>query len=351
MRKYHFSFITLFLCSFLLFPQTQNNSNKNEESVLDGIWQGVDRLILFNENESNLEGSIKSNKSTFDFSVVLRVFYGWYYDRAAENEKFSEIKTRDKNDTESRPPEDISIKCRTIFENESKNAGVYELELIYPAAVYSTGKVARNESVFVPIAVIDGKMYLDFLTKQSENFWACSSNADGITISKPRIKDEVLSYYTVKMKNEKNEDEETFYQIRYWKSGMEFSDAKATFTDKENSFEVSKFLQIGKELYQCTTGRSSKIRNVKKSHSMLKETVFDSDNTICAFGKPYLIKIDGKNTKEDLIQIVVENNKRRKSPPKPLFPISEIDFHWKEISELEQYNPFTWNRRNIDLGK
>ena len=46
-----------------------------------------------------------------------------------------------------------------------------------------------------------------------------------------------------------------------------------------------------------------------------------------------------------------ENNKRRKDPPKPLFPVSEIDFHWKEITELEKYNPFTWNRRNIDLGK
>lgn len=342
------------ICSFFIFNIF--NSISQENSILNGIWQGTDRLILFeNQNNDEENGAIETVSKTepkFDFSVVLRVFYGWYDDRAAENESFSEIKTRDKNDAESRKPEDISIKCHTIFENESKTAGVYELELIYPGAVYTTGKIARRESVFVPIAVIQDKMYLNFLVKDKDSdFWKCASNADGITISKPRIKKEVRSFFINKTSDEEGNEYEDIYHLRYWKSEMDYSDSKATFSDGKRTFEVSKYLKIGTDVYQCTTGRSTKIRNIEKAPSMPLDSVFDSDNTICAFGRPYLVKVPSKSTKDDLLLIVAENNKRRKDPPKPLFPPSEIDFHWKEISELEKYNPFTWNRRNIDLGK
>lgn len=84
---------------------------------------------------------------------------------------------------------------------------------------------------------------------------------------------------------------------------------------------------------------------------MLENMTSDSEGTIFALGKEYLIKVPEGVNHDDLQKIVDENNKRRKDPPKPLFPPSQINFHWKEISELEKYNPYTWNRRNIDLGK
>lgn len=324
MRKLFFLCILNFLFCTTLFSQ----------AILNGIWQGNDRLILFEENDV---------EEKFDFAVVLRIFYRWYDDRAAESSSFSELKIRDKNDTEARSPENISIRCNTILENESKTAGVYELELIYPSAVYSTGKIAKNESVFIPIAVIDDKIYLDFLI--NKGFWACASNADGITISTPRFKKEVSSFYIAE-----NDEEKDVYKLRYWKSEMDYTEEKASFSDGNKVFEVNKYLKIGKDVYQCTTGRSSKIRNIEKTSSM-PNAVFDSENTICAFGKPYLVKVQNVKDKNDLLKIIEENNKRRKDPPKPLFPVKDIDFKVKDLTEKEMANPFTWNRRNVDIGK
>ncbi len=370
MRKLFFCCAVLFFGAFFAFSQNgvqQGRAENQSKPILGGIWQGTDRLVLFEGRNADSSADDSSEGAlSFDFGVVLRVFYAWYDDRAAENASFREIKTRDRNDAESRTPEDISVNCRVLFENESKNAGVYELELVYPGAVYSSGKVARTESLFVPIAVIDGRLYLDFLVNpkvEVENgvprvvkgesnggFWGCASNADGITISPPRFRKEVQSYYIVK--DEDGIGNDAVYRLRYWKSGMDFApDAVATFTDGARTFEVPKFLKIGADLYQCTTGRGTKIRNIEKTNSMPDGTVYDSDFSICAFGKPYLVRVPNGESKEDLLAIVSENNKRRKDPPKPLFPVSEIDFHWKEITELEKYNPFTWNRRNIDLGK
>ena len=367
MRKLIFSCALSFLGAFFAFSQNAVqpvSRPSSAASILGGIWQGSDRLILFEDGSPDENSGEAAASIPFDFSVVLRVFYAWYDDRASEPSSFREIKTRDRNDAESSSPEDISVRCRTVFENESKNAGVYELELIYPGAVYSTGKVARRESLFVPIAVIEGKIYLDFLVNpdlESENgnvrvvksdsdagYWGCASNADGITISPPRFKKEVNSYYVLK----EDDGGDVVYKLRYWKSGMDYDpNAVATFTDGKKTFEVPKFLKIGSHLYQCTTGRGTKIRNIEKTTSMPEGVVYDSDFSICAFGNPYLVRVPNGETKEDLLAIVTENNKRRKDPPKPIFPVSEINFHWKEITELEKYNPFTWNRRNIDLGK
>lgn len=311
-------------------------------NLLKGIWQGTDRLILFAENGS---------EQAADFSVVLRVFYGWYDDRTAEATGYKEIKARDRNDATSKEAEDIIVTYRTIFENKARNAGAYELVVKYPSI---------KETVLIPICIIDGKIYLDFLIKGSaadtdffdaegyENqadgngLYRAASNADGITVSSPRFKKEVTSFFV---------HDGSVYQIRYWESDMEYTYAKATFSDGEDTFTVDKYLRVGDKVYQCTTGRSTKIRNIKKIVSDLANSAHDGENTIFALGKEYLVKVPNGERHENLQEIVDENNKRRKAPPKPLFPPSEINFHWKEISELEKYNPYKWNRRNIDLGK
>lgn len=366
-RKFAFlAFFNIFLAHAFSQPNEGFVSVKNEISsveiapqilqdevpeLLHGIWQGSDRIVMFSgENQ---------------FALVLRVFYQWYSDRAAEPASFREIKSRDRNNSTKSPAEEISLKFITIFENSSRTAGVYEISLKYPN---------EKEIVLIPVCVIDGKIYLDFLIKDSaaktdftnlpesqnesknllenenskDGFYRAASSASGITISSPVFKKEVLSYFL---------NGSDIYRIRYWLSEMEYSYAQASFTDDNNAgktFFVDRFLRIGSSVYQCTTGLSTKIRNVEKVQLPQKEIATDKNGEIVAFGKPYLILVPdsgNENSAEILLSNIEENNKRKKPAPKPLFPASEIDFHWKEISELGKYNPRTWNRRNVDVHK
>lgn len=337
-------FLSLYFVLFLFCRINAQEAIPEVPGLLSGIWQGSDRLLMFSSDGN-------------EFSLVLRVFYQWYNDRTAEPSAYNELKARDRNDAVSANAEDIKVFYRVITENQSGTAGVYELVMNYPHV---------KEAVSIPVCVVDGKLYLDFLIRtETENdreksysavmqegssereeaesvFYRAASSAKSISIETPVFSKEVLSYYL---------HEGAIYKIRYWLSGMEYSDAKASFSDGKQVFSVDKFLKIGDQLFQCTTGRSSKIRNIEKSSSFEKEITQDSDRKFIVFGKPYLVKVPEMNTKQDLLANVEENNRRRKPAPKPIFPPAEIDFHWKEISELEKYNPYTWNRRNIDIHK
>lgn len=329
-----------FLCAALLGSALLSFSET--PPLLRGIWQGSDRLVMFS-------GSGPSEP----LSVVLRVFYGWYSDRAAEPARFSELAARARNDASAGSAEDVSVSCAVVYENPSRTAGVYELTVGYPAAS-SRGRIRREDTV-VPVAVVDGKLYLDFLVKPApdfvrtgpageggrDGFWRAASNADGITVSPPRISGEVRSFFV---------SGGDVYRLRYWRSGMEYADSKATFSDGGRVFEVAKFLKIGAEVYQCAAGRGTKIRNIERLPS-LPASSFDSDGTICVIGEPYLVRVPGKDGAGDLLSAVADSNVRRHEPPKPVFPPSNIDFHWKEIEEIEKMNPATWSRRNVDLGK
>ncbi|MBR1536330.1 MAG: hypothetical protein IJ630_05280 [Treponema sp.] len=323
--------------------------SENVPLLLRGIWQGSDRLIMFsNENE---------------FALVLRVFYQWYNDRAAETASFSELKSRDRNNTTKSPAEDLQISYITIVENPSHTAGVYELSVKYPH---------EKDPVLIPVCVIDGKIYLNFLIKDSalvtdfrlssqqggtetqnssskSGFYRSASNASGITISLPVFDREVQSYFI----SERGE----IYRIRYWLSEMDYTYEKATFSDGDEIFFVDKCLRIGSKVYQCTTGRSSKIRNIQKSSKFDVTVTYDSDGGLLAFGEPYLVRVPEGNDRASVISstaflnIVEENNKRRMPAPKPIFPPTFPKFRWKEITELELYNPSTWNKRNLDIHK
>ena len=210
---------------------------------------------------------------------------------------------------------------------------------------------------------IDGKLYLDFLIKDSasvtdlrlspegqseksnsDGFYRAASSASGIMISQPLFDKEVLSYFV-------SNNGKDIYRIRYWLSEMEYSYEKASFSDADKVFTVDKYLRIGSNVYQCTTGRSTKIRNIQKSSEFEKTTLYDKDGGIIALGEPYLIKVPDVKDRNDLLDSVEENNKKKKPAPKPLFPPTFPKYRWKEISELELYNPSTWNKRNLDIHK
>ena len=331
--------------SFSLFSQNvaplssekQNLSYTQKiPELLSGIWQGKDRLIFFNDQAPS-------------FSLILRVFYTWYDDRASEPASYSQLTARSSNDTTTRNAEYIQIKYKTLVENKNKTSGAYELELQYSST---------KEKTYIPICVIDNKLYLNFFLKSS-NFnsqnteTATQNNTDsyylvekgtssGIKIIPPLQKKELLSYVV---------DGNNIYHIRYWLSNMENDNSMAEFTDEKKTFFVDKYITSGGNTYTCTTGRSSKIRNIQKSFSLDENIISDEEKIIFAKGEPYLLLAEKTNNPSKYLNIAEEQNKKRAPLPPPPFPPSQINFHWKEISELEKYNPYTWNKRNLDIHK
>lgn len=308
--------------------------------LLAGVWQGNDRLVLFGKDGN-------------EFAAVLRVFSGRYADRAAEPAAYAEYATRDRNDATSSAAEHIEISYITIAENASHTAGAYELQILYPGS---------REYAYVPIAVIGGDIYLDFLVKGSardgdyavlppvtadgtpdlEGFWRDCGAAAGLLVSPPSIKKERTGYYF---------SGGTFYHIRYWETDMPYTYEQADFTDGDQSFVVDKYVRSAGKVYTNCTGRRTQIRNIKKSSELPGTAHFDRDGVICAFGSPYLVRLDGRENRADLQQLTDETNSAPRPPRKPVFPVTFPDVRWPDYDALDIYDPATWNRRMLDVGK
>ncbi len=315
--KKHFTFLLVLF--ILLLNSFSLEYTEKVPDLLKGIWQGNDRLILFAGEEG-------------EFSCVLRVFYRWYDDRAAEPPSFAQISTRSKNDATAPRGENIKIRFATTSENSAGTAGAYELEVKYPG---------RKDPVYIPVAVINGNIYLNFYVKQqfdNGKYALCETGAaSGITISPPIIRNELLSYFV---------DGSNVYHIRYWESEMDFSDDQAEFSDDIMIHALNKFISTAGKVFTCATGRSTRIRNIQKSGHLPENLICDEESLIFASGKPYLSYVPDSGTRETLLQRVKSDNSRMAPQPKPLFPPSNLDFHWKEIHELEKYNPFIKQLRN-----
>lgn len=341
-RKLSLIFSIFLIFTFLSF--SENSSNNTEIPVLlKGIWEGSDRYVSFSHIEITGRNTDSSQQNNI-LTIILRPFYQWYNDRAAENSAYSQVFPRDKNNTTSQKAEILDFTINTFSEDFEKNSGVYEITINY-------GK----NPVTIPVCVIEKKLYLNFLVKINntdensqqymDGFWTKLGQASGIKISKPLNSKELTSYFF---------NENDVYHIRYWLSDMdvsndEISETRASFSDGEKTFYVNKFIKNGNLLYTCTTGRSLNIRNIEKTKTSNFKFTTNKEHTLCILENEYLTKISEDDSRENIEKIVKEQNSKKKPLPKPIFPPSEIDFHWKDIDELEKYNPFTWNRRNIDL--
>lgn len=366
--------------------------------LLKGIWYNSNRYVIFDTGYSNTNASVPQ--------IVLRTFYTWYDDRAAESPQYTqktqqktinvageeryvdETKTptvpaiaRDKNNAVSRQAEEIKIRFiplvtqafpssynmpvtlsdgRTLTADEIPS-GAWDLEITYP----------RNKTVYhVPVAVIGNNLYLNFTVKalpatgtaadenQLIGFWKDNGNASGILVSPPITSKELLSYYVTS---------NAVYHIRYWKTDMDYdADAEAVFSDGDQSFSVKKHLFVGGVNYTCVEGRGTKIRNIEKGKTfpktytcnsvLITSTIIDEQGntatvtqkaaTICALGEPYLSLTDGKSTIE---QLVLAANSRHKPLPPPPFPAhgGAIDFHWEIVKDL----PVQTYVRVLSIGK
>lgn len=300
-------------------------------SSLSGIWESDDRILFISESG--------------EFSIVLKVYNGWYFDRAAESPGFEDESTRERNAASSRNPVVLNIDFAPIFSNipEDKKTEDEENPSAYEMIIYDKKEILQR----IPVALSGNRIHLDFFLRNypqdesEENesggfsydslygYWEGVNKAQEIRLSGIKKDGNIFSYIVLP---------DGIYEIRFWKTDMEYErDAEATLSDGEKTFTVQKHIFSAGETFTSAPGRRTQIRNFRKSDSLPFEYSLDSSGKILLSGKADFVKSD-ESSKERLLEIVKEANSRRKPPPPPLFPESEIDFHWNLIDALEKDN-------------
>lgn len=278
-------------------------------SLLKGYWENSRRIIAFD----NVFGDTATPQ------IVLKLFYGWYYDRAVESDSVSETQSRPRNDATGKESENLDVSFKPLIE-ENEISGAWNILISYNDF---------KETVVVPVAVFDDKLFVDYYLVKKENnvtLYEKASNASGITVNKPLLDKEVYSYM---------DTDSGVYKIRYWQTDMDYDGkTKAVLQEGENSYEVPKHLLIGDTVYTCVAGRRTEVRNIEKIAS-LPQFEYSSDNRIAVVKPAYVSRLDLEDA--TIFQHINEANSRKAPPPKPLLPPSDLDFHYDEIKELRKY--------------
>lgn len=284
-----------------------------------GIWEAKDRYIFFEQNDENEPQLV----------VILKTYYGWYYNRAAEPAEYSQKEARMRNTANSRNAEHIYIQNIQAKETEKSLYG--ELDLRYSTWQKNT----------IPFFILGDELYLKYFekdiaeeTEEDKNqysFYRGIAPAQGFMISQQYIPENITGYII---------DGEKLYDVRYWKTTMDYSTEYVTFIYNDDSYQIPKHLRSCETNYTCVSGRSKKVRNTVKPFEYKADNyLFNDDNSVFTTNEePYLKRLADKNTFEALIQIVKEANSRRKPDPPALFPESNLDWHWDLIDLLEKDN-------------
>lgn len=277
---------------------------------LKGIWSGNDRMIFFGgENE---------------ISIILKEYYGWYYDRAVEPERFNEIQKRNRNIATKKNGYAYSVNFVRIAEN----VPAWEMEI----------SISEKNKSIIPIALVDGKIFLDFLLKipyynqnfeNNENqllgYWQGLNCANSIRICGREKAENIISWYIT---------QNGAYHLRFWNTKMPNEDTKAVFSDNNTLYTINKHIFSAGENYTCVSGRGTNIRNVEKYPVFPHEYKINENGTLLALGKEYLSKVEGNYSAEELLEIVKQANSRRK--PEPPSPFKSIEQHRALIEKLKK---------------
>ncbi len=310
--KSFFSFFILLILPKFIFSEIPEQ--------LKGIWTGADRIIFFGENNQ--------------ISIILKEYYGWYYDRAVEPDDFSKISGRERNAATQKNGHDYKVSFNQI--QDTLNA--WEMTI----------SIDKKTSSVIPVALVDDKIYLDFLVKsdfdvqndtenadvQSEKnsiigYWQGLNSENSIRITQRNSKENIISWYFT---------ENGAYQLRFWKTKMPYTNTKAVFSDNSTFYTIDKHIFSAGTNYTCVSGKGSNIRNVEKYENFPFEYKMDESKKIIVLRKPFLSKVESGNSAENLMEIVAQANSRRKNDPPPLFPEKELDWHWELINQLEKGN-------------
>ena len=285
-------------------------------SKLLGIWESKDRYVFFEQNDEEEP----------EIVIVLKTYYGWYLDRAAERAAYAEKETRSRNTATPRKAEHIKI--HNINTKESSNSLYGSLDLYY-----STWQ--KNQ---IPFFLLDDSIYLKYFvlderegSQTNWKFYRGIAPSQGFMISPQELPKDITGLII---------DGDKLYDVRYWQTDMDYSTDYITFTYKDDSYEIPKHLRSCETNYSCVSGRSKKVRNtVKPFEYKAEDWLFNDENKVFTENKePYLKRLLGRDSFEELIKIVKEANARRKPDPPALFTESNLDWHWDLIDMLEKDN-------------
>lgn len=313
-------------------------------SLMSGLWENSHRMVSFESLDSAY--------------LVLKLFYGWYYDRSAEpgairitdtlsttqfdynysaasQDEFvarnsvtvteevlqpENLPPRPRNDATSPEAHHLLVEFEPLIP-ETESSGAWNIWITYP-------DVKQRHAI--PVAVFDGKLYVDFFLREGDaptRFFQAASNTHDITITTPLLDKEVTSYLVTGSR---------MYKIRYWQTDMEYDgETQAILTGEDGSHEVPKHLLIGGTVYTCVAGRRVDIRNVEEVPHDLSGFAFSGDNRIVVQKPAYLTKMEEPSSQ--LYQLIAEANSRRVPPPPPPIPLGDLDFHYEEINDLRKY--------------
>ena len=293
-----------------------------------GIWEAKDRYVFFEQNDEEEPQLV----------VVLKEYYGWYYDRAAEPASYTEKERRTRNIATPRSAEHIYI--QNIDTKESTNSLYGALDLRYSTWQKNT----------IPFFLLEDEIYLKYFvldeqqinqeTGSIENsekqnvsykFYRGIAPSKGFMISPQNLPKDITGYII---------DGEKLYDVRYWQTDMDYSTDYITFSFNDDSYQIPKHLRSCETNYSCVSGRSKKVRNTVGPFEYKKENYIfnDEEKVFSKNEEPYLKRLAGRDTFEALIQMVKEANTRRKPDPPALFPESNLDWHWDLIDMLEKDN-------------
>lgn len=284
-------------------------------SKLLGIWESKDRYVFFEQNDENDPQLV----------VVLKEYYGWYYDRAAEPASYNEKEPRIRNIPTPRNAEHIYIK--NIDTKETANSLYGALDLKYSNWQKNT----------IPFFMLDDSIYLKYfvLDEREEpypyKFYRGIASSKGFMISPQALPKDITGYII---------DGDKLYDVRYWQTDMDYSTDYINFIYKDDSYVIPKHLRSCETNYSCVSGRSKKVRNtVKPFEYKAEDYLYNDDQKVFTRNEePYLKRLADKQTFEDLMQLVKTANSRRKPDPPALFPESNLDWHWDLIDMLEKDN-------------
>lgn len=283
---------------FLIFIQI------NLFAQFKGIWEGKDRLVYFEEQEEN----------KYKISIILKEYYNWYYDRTSEPSNYNEKEPRTINAGTTKEPVHIDVNITPAETDDT-----FMIEITF----------SKSQKNYVPVFINDNKMYLNFYTKQQNEdeetaytFWKGNSVSKGIMVSQQITAENITGFIV---------DEDKIYDIRYWKSKMDYSPEPVSVKFQDSEYFIPKHIFSGDTNYSCVSGRSKNVRNVQPPLEFNEENfTYNKDKTVFAKDSlPYLTKITDKETFEDLMQIINEANSRRKPDPTPLFPVRFPNIRWK----------------------
>ena len=314
----------IFLCLILL---TTAVFAETLPSKLLGIWESKDRYVFFEQNDEDEPQLV----------VVLKEYYGWYLDRAAEPADYAEKQARTRNIPTPRTAEHIYI--QNIDTKETANSLYGALDLKY-------SNWQKNQ---IPFFLLDDAIYLKYFVldeRESETtgsldtsgnqnisykFYRGIAPSKGFMISPQNLPKDITGYII---------DGEKLYDVRYCQTDMDYSTDYITFQYQDDSYTIPKHLRSCETNYSCVSGRSKKVRNTVMPFEYKAENyIFNDDEKVFTENKePYLKRLADRSTFEDLIALVKEANSRRKPDPPALFPESNLDWHWDLIDLLEKNN-------------